>query len=124
MLHSVKKIQLYDDESETRTTVYDLIITVENDEFSALSIDGRMCQQVVNSINLEQNLTIWHHEGLIYQLSNQSGLLLSYNYLKAIIYDLQTDGATSLWIVFIWFWLFVYKTATNVIIPGTFKNEE
>lgn len=120
-----KKIELIDEETDKVSIVFDLNIYATGNVYSAVGIDKTKCQQLAKTLRPEENVSIWHEEGLMYQLSTPKGMLLSYQYLKPKIKALQSEDVSFIWIGLFAVWAFLFKSLVNAISPGTFgKNDD
>ncbi len=118
-----KKDIVYDEEDRAYT-YFDLHIDDFEDRFSALGINEYKCRQLALSLSQGQTVSIWHKDGLIYQLYSGNSPLLTYGYLKPKIRSMQTEGLWLFWMILLFIWIFLFKSLVNAIVPGTFRKDD
>lgn len=118
------KVEIIDDETDKVQTYFDINISSGQDNFSAVNIAKRKCKKIAQQITLNDNISIWHEEGLVHQLKTNNKMLLSYSYMKPKIKELRTDGLYSYWLGLIVFWFILFKSLVNAVVPGTFTTNK
>lgn len=111
------------EETDVVKIFYDLEVASHNDKFMAYDVGKRMCTVLINDFKTGDNLSIWHHEGVVYQLKSNDRMLLSYRSLKSKIRAVQTDNASFYWFMLLAIWILMFKSVINAISPGTFTKD-
>lgn len=102
---------------------YDLEVTSHNDKFIAFDVGKGMCNLLPRDYQTGADITLWHHDGIVYQLKAKSRMLLSYKYLKPRIRAVQTQGIYWYWLGLLMCWIVLFKSLVNAISPGTFTKD-
>ena len=119
-----KEIELIDEETDKVTVVFDLNIHATGNVYSAVGIDKTKCQQLAKTLHSGDDVSIWHEEGLMYQLNSAQGILLSYQYLTPKIKALKSENVSFIWFGLLAVWAFLFKSLLNAISPGTFSKSD
>lgn len=101
---------------------YHLRVQSYRDEFWAFDAGKNDCTFLPKVLEKAEVATIWHKNGLIYQLSVDGQKRLYYGTLKYRIETLQTEGLVSYWLTLIWLWGVGFLSFCNAIAPGTFTR--
>ncbi|WDD99633.1 hypothetical protein [Thalassomonas actiniarum] len=118
------KEEILNEETERVTTYFDLIIGVDQDAFSALSISAKRCKTIANNLSVGTEVSIWHEEGLIHQLASNNRTLLPYQYMKPKVRKLKADSVDIYWVGLLLLWVLSFKSLVNAVIPGTFTADK
>ncbi|WP_133407235.1 hypothetical protein [Parashewanella tropica] len=118
-----KREKVVDDEGDTYN-YFDLHIQSYEDRFSALSINQQKCRNFAKNLTNGINISIWHKDGLIYQLKQNDRMLLSYNEMKPKIWDLQVTNSDWYWLSLLLIWVLFFKSLVNAFSPGTYTQDD
>lgn len=102
----------------------DLDVMSDIDRFTAFDISQRMCNTIKSEYPTGSPISIWHKDGIIYQLKSDERMLLSYRLLKSRIRAFQTQDMYFYIFGLLFFWALAFKTVINAISPGTFTKED
>lgn len=102
---------------------HDLDIISGDDLFVAFDISPRMCLALMSDYKMGDEISIWHHQGIVYQLKVGERVLVSYRYLKSRIRDVQTEDVFMYWAILILVWFVLFKSVINAISPGSFVKD-
>ncbi len=124
---------VYDEELDKTTRYYDLYLQSYPETFAALGISRALCQKIAKTISVSINgaeaqeqteISLWHEQGLVYQIAHKNRIVLPYTYMKSKIYNLQTTNFKMNWFLLIGIWIICFPSFINAIFPGTFvKNK-
>ena len=114
--------EIENDETDGVSVFYDLKVTSGNHHFMAYDIGSRMCRVLESDYKMGTEISIWHLDGVVYQLKSLDRMLVSYRYLKPRIRTIQTSDVSVYWIVLIMLWILFFKSFVNAISPKTFTR--
>lgn len=110
--------------SDRVDTYFHLNIVSFPDLFTAYRISEIKCRMLARELNIGTRVSIWHEDGLIFQLKSDTEILLSYQYMRPNIQAVQTsDSSYYLFGLFI-FWIMFFKSLVNAFFPGTFTKDK
>lgn len=114
--------EIENEDTDAVSVYYDLAVISHDDKFTAFEVGKRMCNVLSRDFKVGDDITIWHHEGIVYQLKAKSRMLLSYKYLKPRIRAVQTLDTYFYWFGLFMFWVVLFKSFVNAMSPGTFTK--
>jgi len=115
--------EIENEETDVVSVYYDLNVTSHDDQFIAFDVGKYMCNSLTKDYKTGDQITLWHDDGIIYQLKSKSRMLLSYQYLKPRISAIQTQGSSFNWVMLLVIWVGFFKSLVNAIAPGTFTKD-
>jgi len=110
--------------SDRVDTYFHLNIMSYQDLFTADRISESKCRMLARELNVGTKVSIWHEDGLIFQLRSDTETLLSYQYMRPNIQTVQTSNSSYYWFGLFIFWIIFFKSLINACCPGTFTKEK
>ncbi|RLV58977.1 hypothetical protein D5018_14480 [Parashewanella curva] len=119
---AVCKVETIKDEKGYIQTYYDLRINSYQDTFLALGINKNKCENIARTLRSDLEISIWHKDGLIYQLKSNNVELLRYNYMKLKVRAMQTYDVYLYFLGLLFLWGIFYRSLVNAFSPGTYTS--
>jgi len=115
--------EVENEETDAVSVYYDLNVTSHDDQFIAFDVGKYMCEGLTKDYKTGDKITVWHSEGIIYQLKSESRMLLSYQYLTPRIRAIQTQDSFFNWAILLVVWIGFFKSLVNAVAPSTFTKD-
>ena len=114
---------VHNNETNTVTRYYDFYIESYPDTFTAIGISKSQCQKLARTLTDKSEVSVWHIQGIVYQIASNEGVVLPYTYMKKIIYKQQTKSFQMNWFLLIGVWVLCFQSLANAFFPGTFVKK-